>query len=181
MSTSCPFCRNSINSGASVCGYCNAFLSCAMNQSGPLTPIFYIFMWGNYLLFGPIAFVGLLVSYKGRTMGKLYDLLDLLSVTGAITVLGFIALRWFWRFMSQPRWYRRNCRTLTTLDSVRDPCQIYEMPTCSRWDDLQFNAQIRPAVSAVESAVEYPHISVKIQLLLSAILPEAGVSSASSG
>lgn len=108
MSTTCPFCRNGINDGASVCGHCNAFLSCAMNQSGPLTPLFYIFMWGNYLLFGPVAFIGLLVSYRAEKDATLFDLLVLLGVTGAITVFGFFGLRWFGRLMSRPRWHRRG-------------------------------------------------------------------------
>ena len=78
-----------------------------MRMSGPFTSLLYLFMWGSYLLFGPVAFIGLLVSFKDEKDATLLDLLTLLGVTGAITVVGFWMLRGLGRHLTRPLWYRR--------------------------------------------------------------------------
>lgn len=107
MRTTCPFCRNDLNSGATVCGSCHAFMSSPLQQGGPLTPLFYyVFLWGNYLLFSIGGFGILFDGDKGG--GSLIDKAQIVLIFGAIVVGGFFVLRAIGRWLSRPLWYRRN-------------------------------------------------------------------------
>lgn len=82
-------------------------MSSPLQQGGPTVPLFLLFLWGNYLLFGPGSFIGLLSSF-GKDKGMTFSSgATLLVVTGLITVVGFWILRGISRWLSRPLWYRR--------------------------------------------------------------------------
>jgi hypothetical protein len=58
MSEQCPFCRNAVNDGASVCGACNAFKSSPARQDAGVA-LFNLVAIGTFLLFGPgLIYIG---------------------------------------------------------------------------------------------------------------------------
>lgn len=107
MAGTCPFCRNTLNNGATVCGACSAFMSCPLQQGGPTVPLFLLFLWGNYLLFGPGAFIGLLSSFGKDKSTTFSSDFTLFVITGLISVVGFWILRRISRWFGRPLWYRR--------------------------------------------------------------------------
>lgn len=98
MSTICPFCKNSINEGASVCASCHAFLSTPFRVNGDVKLI-YLFVGGLYLLFGPVMLLFSLSSPDIKIVGLL--------MFGPITVIGFFVMRAMYRRGSRQLWYRR--------------------------------------------------------------------------
>lgn len=98
MSSTCPFCRSQVNAGATVCASCGAFVSSPLRQGGGVVGLFLLFLWGNYLLFGP-GMIAMAISERSAPAG----------VIGlAITTVGFFLLKKLMKFAARPLWYRRN-------------------------------------------------------------------------
>ena len=100
MSSQCVFCRNNIHPHATVCGCCGAFISSPLRVNGPQTGLFLIFLWGNYLFFGPgmivVAFVDKTAPFAPAFMVGL-----------VITIVGYLSLAKLSRWFNRPLWYRR--------------------------------------------------------------------------
>jgi len=98
--TECPFCRSSINDGATVCAACGAHKGTAMDSgSGPGCLL--LILTAAYLGCGPLVLLGgILISAKGQGLAILFG--------GAVTVGGFFVLRACFRWTGGVRWYRKG-------------------------------------------------------------------------
>lgn len=95
MSEICPFCRNNVNPGASVCSHCGAFKSSPAAQHGNVG-CGLLCLWGVY---GLVVF-GL---FGDKHAGFSDDL-----AAGVFAVIGFLVLFSISKYAGRSIWYRRN-------------------------------------------------------------------------
>lgn len=97
MSIACPYCKHTINTGATVCSACHAFKSNQLRQNGAIG-LFYLAAMLTYLAYGPgVLLYGIFGKFSWGII-----------LTGIVTsTVGWFVLWGMNKMATRPMWYRR--------------------------------------------------------------------------